>query len=112
MRTWGLGAVVLIGTAWATGCGPRAGAGGFESDNPAARLYAIQQAAAARDRAAVPQLVEELDSDDPAVRVWAIHALESITGERLGYNPYASPEARRPAIEAWTEAVRQQRFHP
>jgi len=55
-------------------------------------------------------LVEQLDSDDPAVRVFAINALERITGERLGYNPYANEVARRSAIDAWADAVKTKRF--
>jgi HEAT repeat protein len=116
--TWGMrwrlamAAWVLAASVWGGGCGPRAIDGGFDSDNPAAKLYAIRQAAAARDRAAVPRLVEQLDSDDPAVRLWAILALESITGERLGYNPYADAASRRPAIDAWAAAVHDGRFTP
>ncbi len=103
---------MLAAMALAAGCGPRAREGGFDSPNPAARLYAIQQAAATHDRTAIPQLVEQLDSDDDAIRLWSIKALETLTGERLGYNPYASPEARRPAIAAWEAAVRDGRFTP
>jgi hypothetical protein len=40
----------------------------------------------------------------------AIHALERITGERLGYNPYASLSKRRLAVERWGEAVKTGQF--
>lgn len=98
-------AVVIIAGAWTlpllSGCGPKAIEGGFHSDNPAAKVYAIGHAADARDPAAVPDLVELLDSDDPALRMFAIQALERITGTRLGYNPYVSAVERRPAVERW-----------
>lgn len=95
----------------ACGSSTPASRGGFLSPNPAARLYAITQAGQARDRSAIGHLVEQLDSDDPVIRMMAIHALEHITGTRMGYNPYASTVDRQPAIEAWVQAVRQGRFN-
>lgn len=112
MRWWGLGILASFMVLTASGCGPRASAGGFDSANPAARLYAIQQAAKARDRSAIPRLIEQLDSDDPAICLWAIYALETITGERMGYNPYASAEIRKPAIDTWAAAARNGTFNP
>ena len=89
---------------------PPASAGGFNSPNPAAKLYAIRNAGERKDRSAIPHLVERLIDDDPVVRLFAILALERITDERLGYNPYVSPEFRRDAVERWVEAVRGGRF--
>lgn len=94
----------------AIGCAPPASIGGFNSDDPASKLYAIRAAGESRDRSAIPPLVEQLDSDDPAVRVFAINALERITGERLGYNPYADDVGRRAAVERWVDAVKSDRF--
>lgn len=92
------------------GCTPPASEGGFDSPDPASKLYAIHRAGEQNDRAAVPQLVQQLDSDDPAVRMMSIDALERITGERMGYNPYGPLPERREAIERWVEAVREERF--
>ncbi len=100
-----LGAIALL-----PGCAPAASTGGFHSPNPASKLYAIRMAGETRDRTAIPQLVEQLDSDDPAVRVFAINALERITNQRLGYNPYVDEVDRRSAIEAWVDAVKSNRF--
>jgi len=77
---------------------------------PAARLAAIREAGATGDPEAIPPLVEQLESDDPVTRMMSIVALERITGERLGYNPYGSVTERRAAIERWVEAVRAGRF--
>lgn len=99
-------AMVLL-LAMLPACGPRASDGDFDSDNPAAKLYAIRRAGEERDRSKIPKLVEQLDSDDPAVRMLAIGALERITGQRHGYNPYASPQDRRAAVEAWEQAARE-----
>ena len=66
------------------GCAPPpASEGGFDSPDPAAKLYAITIAGQRKDRSAIPHLIEQLDSDDIAVRMFAIGSLELITGTRL-----------------------------
>ena len=90
--------------------GPRASEGGFHSDNPAAKLYAIRQAGDNKDASDIAPLVEQLESDDPAVRMFTIEALEQITGTRMGYNPYGSFINRQPAVRKWVEAVNSGQF--
>jgi hypothetical protein len=92
----GLGLIVVAGCA-----PPPISEGGFDSAQPAAKLYAIRRAGEARDAAAVPKLIEQLDSDDPAVRMFAIEALRRITGQRLGYDPYALPYERHRKVADW-----------
>ena len=89
----------------AAACAPSALEGGFDSPNPAARLYAIAQAAREEDRspATLRHIVEQLDSDDPAVRLVAITTLARLTGETLGYGHDDPAPARRAAIRRWTE---------
>lgn len=84
---------------------PSSRTGGFESNNPATLLYAIQEAGEARDESKIPNLVEALQNDDPAVRMMAIGALERITGQRMGYNPYGSSIDRAPAVARWHAMV-------
>jgi len=102
--------ILLMAVGMLSACAPAASRGGMDSDNPAAKLYAIRDAGLSGDVRYVPRLVEELEHDDPAVRMMAINALQRLTGERLGYNPYASTAQRRPAVEAWVAAVREGRF--
>jgi len=96
---------------------PAASEGGFDSPNPAAKLYAITDAARQRDRSAIPHLIEQLNSDDIAVRFFAINALEDIVGDRLaslesehgrrlGYNFTGPAAPRREAIDRWAQAYR------
>jgi hypothetical protein len=94
------GLLLLLGS-----CGPAAIDGGFDSANPAAKMYAIENAARTGDRSAVSQIVEQLDSDDPGVRSLAIAALFRITGETHGYHDYDPPELRRDAIGRWRAAI-------
>ena len=84
-------------------CGPSAFDGGFDSANPAAKLFAIEQAGEAEDRSpeTLRRIVEQLASDDPAVRLVAIGALERLTGENHGYHHDEGPIERRAAIRRW-----------
>ena len=89
-----------------TGCAPRASQGSFDSPDPAAKLYAIHRAGTYQDTAAVKDLVEQLSSDDLAVRMIAINALDRIIGHRLGYNPYAPLIERQTAVDRWVQFAR------
>ena len=77
----------------------------FDSSVPSARLSAIERAGALRDETATPRLVEQLDSDDPAVRMLALEALRRIEGDTHGYWHGDPPHERRAAIEQWTDHV-------
>ncbi len=102
--------VVLTLAMTACGCTPPASQGGFDSPDPASKLYAIHQAGDERNRAAIPNLVEQLESDDPAVRMMTIRALQRITGTRMDYNPYGSVIDRRAAVDRWVQGVRTGKF--
>lgn len=69
--------------------------------DPAVKIPAIKASVAARDTSAVAQLVKDLDSDDAAVRFYAIQGLQRLTGQTFGYLYYADDEQRRPAVEKW-----------
>lgn len=87
-----------------TSCGPPAIDGGFDSANPAAKMYAIENAARDGDHSAINDIIEQLNSDDPAVRFLAIGALQRLTGQTYGYHCYDPPEQRQVAIEEWVKA--------
>ena len=96
--------VLLVCLTPLVGCTPSALDGTFNSPDPAAKLNAIKTAGINRDATAIPHLIQQLESDDPSVRLFAIGALERITGTRLGYIPYDPPTKRRAAIEGWLRA--------
>src|SRR5688572_28904905 len=102
---FGVKMIVPLSCAALGGCGPSALEGGFDSANPAAKLYAIEQAARHHDRSAVGQIIEQLDSDDPAVRLVAIAALQRLTGRTYDYRDYDPPQQRRQAIDRWKAAL-------
>lgn len=71
--------------------------------DPTVKIPAYKQAVRKKDRAAVQQLVTDLDSDDPAVRFYAIQSLRRLTGETFGYRYYDGDETRRPAVQEWRQ---------
>ena len=78
----------------------------MEAYDPAARIQAIVIAADQGKMELVPALVDRLDDEDGAVRLFAIVALERLTGERMDYSYAAPANERRAAIEAWRRRVR------
>lgn len=102
---------VLVAQVMLAGCvGSMARQRGFDSPDPAERLNAIVLAGHLQQRSAIPDLIDSLGSDDPAVRMMAITALARITGTRLGYNPYGRLVDRQAAAESWSRAWRAGRF--
>ena len=98
--------LILSGMALALiGCAPPASQGGFDSPNPASRLYAIEKAVHHDDQAAVEDLVILLDSVDPAARLMAIEALSRLTGETYGYRYDDDRVDRDAAIVRWQRAI-------
>jgi hypothetical protein len=76
---------------------------GFDDVDPAARIRSIQDAAATGDRAAIPELIRSLDSDDPAERLLAIHTLQKLTGQTFGYDHSAPRPERMQAAQRWAD---------
>lgn len=75
--------------------------------DPTSNIPAIQEAAREKDYKAIPQLVRQLDNDDPAVRFYAIEALQQLTGQTLGYQFYDDAAERRPAVRRWQQWLRE-----
>ena len=78
----------------------------FESEDPVDRVAAVQKAAAANDKAALPALVACLSDSESDVRFFAIAALRKITGQDFGYHYYDNEQARREAVDRWREYLR------
>src|SRR5262249_9004506 len=80
----------------------------IKSDDPGAKIPAIKQAGEAKDREAVAELVKGLDSDDPAVRFYAMEALGRITGQKFGYEYYFDEDQRKPSLQRWQRWLTEQ----
>ena len=93
--------LVLTVCAGLGGCSFGLGRPSLTSPDPALKIPAIKQAAASRNTHAIPALLADLSSHDPAVRFYANYALEAITSRHFGYVYYASRADRRKAIDQW-----------
>lgn len=86
---------------------PRNNRARIQYEEPSVRIKAIVEAGRMRDELAVPLIVDRLEDEDEGVRLYAIIALEKITGERFGYD-YADTMAERAiAVDRWRNFVRQ-----
>jgi len=79
----------------------------MEDFNPTVRIRAILEVIRQQRQELLPELVNCLDDEDSAVRIYAILALEKFTGTRLEYSYASGSSARRKAIEGWREYLTQ-----
>jgi len=112
-RKAGFAFVILVPLATAClsglGCTAPRPAPNIGDSDPEVKIAGIKQAEARADRASLPALVEQLNSDDPAVRLFAIHALEKFAGDRFGYEYYLDEDERKPSLERWREWLKAQK---
>lgn len=71
--------------------------------DPSIKIPAMKQAVRSGDRKAVPQMIHDLGSDDPAVRFFAIQSLERLLKMTFGYDYYQDRDQRRPAVDRWKQ---------
>lgn len=93
--------LAVIAGAPVAGCSAPAPEKVVTNPDPSGKIPAYKQAVRARDRKAARQMVKDLDSDDPAIRLFAIEGLRRMTGETFDYRYYDDEHARRPAIQRW-----------
>ena len=84
------------------GCGPRPRQVVTNPD-PAGKVPAIEKAVQEHDTSVVPQLVKDLDSDDPAVRFYAIYGLRKLTNQDFGYQFFLDQDERKPYVVKWNQ---------
>lgn len=104
------GRVLLVVTGlWAGGCAALYEPPLSDTD-PYVKIPAMKKAVQQKDATLTTrrQLVADLDNDDPAVRLYAIHALEGLTGQRFGYEHYLDRDRRQPALTQWRQWLAEQ----
>ncbi len=105
MRTFPAGAAPIIAITVIAlvdaGCGPKRGSQFVRESDPAVKIPAIKLATKEQQTKALPQLVKDLASEDPAVRFYAIEALERLTSQTFDFVYYAPEEQRRESILKW-----------
>jgi hypothetical protein len=82
----------------------------IHSQDPQRLIPAIAEGVRKHDQTIVPFLVDDLQSDDPAIRLYAIDGLRRLTGQDFGYVAYADDDARRPSVEKWKKFVASHTF--
>jgi hypothetical protein len=102
-----LGFSILAAATGLAGCTEPTGPKTVANQDLSVKIPAIKQAVASGDEKAAGQLVGDLESDDPAVRMYAIEGLQRLTGEDFGYRYYADLEERQPAVLKWRQWLSQ-----
>jgi hypothetical protein len=103
----GRSSILLLGLLL-VGCTRPTPAPTLGSPDPAVSIPAMKKAVRDKDLAAARYLIQDLDSSDPAVRMYAINALEKLTGHRFDYEYYVAEEQRRPAVDKWKQWLAEQ----
>lgn len=77
--------------------------------DPSVKIPAIKKAVREKDLKAAGQMIDDLESDDAAVRLYAINGLQALTGERFGYEYYADDSQRQQAVGRWRQWLANQK---
>src|SRR4051794_26011730 len=70
------------------------------SNDPALKIPAMRDLHQGNPKADA-ELVKDLDSDDPALRFYAIQTLTRLTGQSFEYRYYDDEIERLPALKRW-----------
>jgi hypothetical protein len=87
-------------------CAPAPGPRSVDNPDPLIKIPAIKAAVKDHNTSAEGQMIADLQSDDPAVRFYAIEGLKRLNGgENLGYDFYREPDDPRlqEAVKRWQE---------
>jgi hypothetical protein len=94
------GGILVLGSMMTSCTAPR-GPMVVSDPDPSVKIPAIKIAVEHKDLSTARQMVSDLESDDAAVRFYAINGLRRLTGENFGYLYYEDAETRKPAVERW-----------
>jgi hypothetical protein len=95
--------IVLILAFASAGCSEPTGPRVVANPDVSVKIPAMKEAVRSHDKAEIASMIDQLDSDDPAVRFYAIEGLRRLTNLTLGYRYYDDEEQRKPAIERWKQ---------
>jgi hypothetical protein len=89
------------------GCAPREPLDVTHPD-PSVKIPAMKHAVRQHDITALRQLISDLSNDDPAVRFYAISALQRLTGQEYAYHFYDEESQREAAVLRWKQWLKEQ----
>ena len=86
----------------------------IDSPDAALKIPAIKASVRQRQKTVrvATRLVADLESDDPAVRFYAIQGLQRLTGQTFGDRYYDDDARRKPAVVEWKAWLAQVRGEP
>ena len=84
----------------------------ISASQPEVATEAMNKAAEKKNRQAIVPLVKRLYDEDPVIRLSAIKALKTITGEDMGYHSYEPEVKRIAAIKRWEAWLIEQKLVP
>ncbi|MDP7163462.1 MAG: HEAT repeat domain-containing protein [Phycisphaerae bacterium] len=109
--------LVGLSAGLSVGCGWQLGGGGdvcaeLQDEDPAVRLAAVHRAGRQKVSEAAPYLVDRLTDSEEEVRMFAVLALERVTGVDRASHPYRyyhDALQREKAADWWRERIRERR---
>ena len=104
----GFGYLAAGAVALCVGCRDPRGPAVVSSDDPDLKITAIHTAVARGDETDVAIMVSDLQSDDPAIRFYAIQGLRRLTHNNFGYRYYDDDDSRAPATAHWQQWLKEQ----
>lgn len=93
--------LLLLASVALCGCQAQSIQADLLDSDPSRKIPAIKAAADHGDKSKAKHLVDDLESDDPAVRLYSIHALKDLTGRTFGYRYYDEDAQRAAAVVRW-----------
>ena len=107
------GVISAVMAGWISACAPPIPSGGFDSPDPASRIYAavgvaeqFEKDGVRPDVATLENLIRLLNSSDPAARLVAGDTLRLVTGVNLGFQASAPLSERMVATQRWVRWVK------
>jgi len=107
---WLRRAVIICLIALGFGCQAPRGPVSISSEDPDLKIQAIEQDVALKNTTDIPKMVQNLQSDDVAIRFYAIQALRRLTNDDFGYRFYEDDDQRAPATALWKKWLKRQKL--
>jgi len=88
------------------GCARKPQLSDLDNPNSMIKIVAVKWAGDNKVSSALPQLVDLLQDEDRAVRLYSIEALRRITGTDCGYDYKAAAHVRAAAVKRWHQFLK------
>jgi hypothetical protein len=104
-----VGISIMVAISFCAACQDSRGPVSIKSDDPDLQILAMKRDVACDNRDDIPAMVNDLQSDDPAIRFYAIEGLHRLTHDDFGYHYYDTDDERAPGLARWKKWLQQQK---